>query len=148
MNTFLTLLLNGISLGAIYALIALGFAVIFKASEVVSFMHGSLLLFGAFTIAKLNESIGFFPAVIGDHFRQDEAGQGFLDSERKQAHGRRLAGSNARSKRGFHLDFLTSWKLKRSCPRQRAGECFRHSKSDGNEGQQKAGRGSRAGTMV
>ena len=65
MNTFLTLLLNGVSLGAIYALIALGFAVIFKASEVVSFMHGSLLLFGAFTIAKLNESIGFFPAVIG-----------------------------------------------------------------------------------
>jgi len=63
-NTFLTLLLNGISLGAIYALIALGFAVIFKASEVVSFMHGSLLLFGAFTIAKLNASIGFFPAFI------------------------------------------------------------------------------------
>ena len=62
MNTFLTLLLNGLSLGAIYALIALGFAIIFKASEVVSFMHGSLLLFGAFTIAKLNDSIGFFPA--------------------------------------------------------------------------------------
>ncbi len=41
MTTFLTLLLNGLSLGAIYALIALGFAVIFKASEVVSFMHGS-----------------------------------------------------------------------------------------------------------
>jgi len=64
MNTFLTLLLNGLSLGAIYALIALGFSVIFKASEVVSFMHGSLLLFGAFTIAKLNESIGFLPAVV------------------------------------------------------------------------------------
>jgi len=63
-TTFLTLLLNGLSLGAIYALIALGFAVIFKASEVVSFMHGSLLLFGAYTIARLNESIGFFPAVV------------------------------------------------------------------------------------
>ena len=63
MNTFLTLLLNGLSLGAIYALIALGFSVIFKASEVVSFMHGSLLLFGAFTIAKLNQSIGFYPAL-------------------------------------------------------------------------------------
>jgi len=62
MTTFLTLLLNGLSLGAIYALIALGFAVIFKASEVVSFMHGSLLLFGAYTIARLNDSIGFFPA--------------------------------------------------------------------------------------
>lgn len=63
MNTFLTLLLNGLSLGAIYALIALGFAIIFKASEVVSFMHGSLLLFGAYTIARLNESMGFLPAV-------------------------------------------------------------------------------------
>ncbi len=64
MNTFLTLLLNGISLGAIYALIALGFAIIFKASEVVSFMHGSLLLLGAYTIARLDTSIGFLPAVL------------------------------------------------------------------------------------
>ena len=63
MNTFLTLLLNGLSLGAIYALIALGFAIIFKASEVVSFMHGSLLLFGAYTIARLNDTMGFLPAV-------------------------------------------------------------------------------------
>ena len=64
MTTFLTLLLSGVSLGAIYALIALGFAVIFKASEVVSFMHGSLLLFGAFSIATLQPSIGFLPAVL------------------------------------------------------------------------------------
>ena len=64
MNTFLTLLLNGISLGAIYALIALGFTVIFKASEVVSFMQGSLLLFGAYTIARLNASMGFLPALV------------------------------------------------------------------------------------
>jgi len=63
-NTFLTLLWNGLSLGAIYALIALGFCVIFKASEVVSFMHGSLLLFGAFTIAKLSADIGFLPALL------------------------------------------------------------------------------------
>jgi branched-chain amino acid transport system permease protein len=63
-NTFLTLLLNGISLGAIYALIALGFAIIFKASEVVSFMHGSLLLLGAYTIAVLDTTIGFWPAVL------------------------------------------------------------------------------------
>ena len=64
MNTFLTLLLNGLSLGAIYALIALGFAVIFKASEVVSFMHGSLLLFGAYAIARLNDSLPFVVAAL------------------------------------------------------------------------------------
>ena len=64
MTQFLSLLLNGLSLGAIYALIALGFAVIFKASEVVSFMHGSLLLFGAYAIARLSASLGFWPGVV------------------------------------------------------------------------------------
>jgi len=61
---FLSLLLNGLSLGALYALIALGFVIIFKASEVVSFTHGSLLLLGAYSIARLSESIGFYPAVL------------------------------------------------------------------------------------
>ncbi|PRY48933.1 amino acid/amide ABC transporter membrane protein 1 (HAAT family) [Geodermatophilus tzadiensis] len=64
MTQFLSLLLNGISLGAIYALIALGFVIIFKASEVVSFTHGSLLLLGAYTIARLSDSLGFLPAVL------------------------------------------------------------------------------------
>jgi branched-chain amino acid transport system permease protein len=61
---FLSLLLNGISLGAMYALIALGFVIIFKASEVVSFTQGSLLLLGAYSIARLSEPIGFYPAVL------------------------------------------------------------------------------------
>jgi branched-chain amino acid transport system permease protein len=61
---FLSLLINGISLGALYALIALGFVIIFKASEVVSFTHGSLLLLGAYSIARLSEPIGFLPAVL------------------------------------------------------------------------------------
>jgi len=64
MTQFLSLLLNGISLGAIYALIAMGFAVIFKASEVVNFAHGSLLLLGAYLIARLHDSLGFVLAVI------------------------------------------------------------------------------------
>ncbi|MEX5720198.1 branched-chain amino acid ABC transporter permease [Geodermatophilus maliterrae] len=64
MTQFLSLLLNGISLGAIYALIALGFVIIFKASEVVSFTHGSLLLLGAYTIARLSDTLGFLPAVL------------------------------------------------------------------------------------
>ncbi|MGY1651065.1 branched-chain amino acid ABC transporter permease [Geodermatophilus sp. SYSU D01119] len=64
MTQFLSLLLNGISLGAIYALIALGFVIIFKASEVVSFTHGSLLLLGAYSIARLSEPLGFLPAVL------------------------------------------------------------------------------------
>ncbi len=64
MTQFLSLLLNGISLGAIYALIALGFVIIFKASEVVSFTHGSLLLLGAYTIARLSGTFGFALGVL------------------------------------------------------------------------------------
>ncbi|MCW2605678.1 MAG: braD [Frankiales bacterium] len=64
MTQFLSLLLNGLSLGAMYALIALGFSVIFKASEVVSFMHGSLLLFGAYTTARLAADLPFALAVL------------------------------------------------------------------------------------
>jgi branched-chain amino acid transport system permease protein len=61
---FLSLLLNGLSLGAVYALIALGFVIIFKASEVVSFMHGSLILLGAYLIAHYQRDIGFWPALV------------------------------------------------------------------------------------
>jgi branched-chain amino acid transport system permease protein len=57
---FLSLLVSGISLGAIYALIALGFVVIFKSSEVVSFMHGSLLLLGAYLVVRLQGPLGFW----------------------------------------------------------------------------------------
>ncbi|MCV2489888.1 branched-chain amino acid ABC transporter permease [Geodermatophilus sp. YIM 151500] len=64
MNQFLSLLLNGVSLGALYALIALGFVIIFKSSEVVSFTHGSLLLLGAYSIARLSGPLGFWLAVL------------------------------------------------------------------------------------
>jgi branched-chain amino acid transport system permease protein len=57
---FLSLLVSGISLGFIYALIALGFVVIFKASEVVSFMQGSLLLLGAYLVVELQGPLGFW----------------------------------------------------------------------------------------
>lgn len=64
MTQFLSLLVNGVSLGAVYALIALGFVIIFKASEVVSFMHGSLILLGAYLIAHYQTSLGFWTAAL------------------------------------------------------------------------------------
>ncbi|GAA0233084.1 branched-chain amino acid ABC transporter permease [Cryptosporangium japonicum] len=60
MTQFLSLLLNGVSLGAMYALIALGFVIIFKASGVVNFAHGSFLLLGAYTIVRLSDPLGFW----------------------------------------------------------------------------------------
>ena len=52
MSFFLELLINGLSVGAVYALIALGFVIIFKATEVINFAHGSLLLLGGFVISE------------------------------------------------------------------------------------------------
>jgi len=50
---FLQLLISGVSLGAVYALLALGFVVVFKASGVVNFAHPALLMVGAYVTARL-----------------------------------------------------------------------------------------------
>jgi branched-chain amino acid transport system permease protein len=63
-TVFLELVVNGISVGAVYALIALGFVVIFKATEVVNFTHASLLLAGGFAIARLHPLLGFWAALL------------------------------------------------------------------------------------
>jgi len=61
---FVELLIQGVSLGFIYALIALGFVVIFKATEVVNFAHGSLLLLGAYVVGVSNQQFGFWLALL------------------------------------------------------------------------------------
>ncbi|MGC9976092.1 MAG: branched-chain amino acid ABC transporter permease [Syntrophales bacterium] len=48
MNFFLQLLVNGISIGFLYGLSAMGFVMIFKSSSVLNFAHGELLAIGAF----------------------------------------------------------------------------------------------------
>ena len=63
MNQFATLFVGGLFLGSIYSLVALGFVTVFKATHVINFAQGSVLLLGAYVIARLHESIGFWPAV-------------------------------------------------------------------------------------
>ncbi|MBW1805439.1 MAG: branched-chain amino acid ABC transporter permease [Deltaproteobacteria bacterium] len=54
MEFFLQLLINGVSLGFLYALSALGFVMIFKSSSVLNFAHGELLAIGAFLFLVLS----------------------------------------------------------------------------------------------
>ena len=63
MTEFLELTLSGLSLGCIYALIAIGFVLVFKATGVVNFAHGSILLLGAYVAARLQADVGFWPAL-------------------------------------------------------------------------------------
>jgi branched-chain amino acid transport system permease protein len=61
---FVELLVNGVSLGCIAALIALGFVVVFKATRVVNFAYGSLLLLGAYVVGRYHDRFGFAGAVL------------------------------------------------------------------------------------
>jgi branched-chain amino acid transport system permease protein len=65
MATFTQLLTSGLALGAIYALIALGFVVIYRASQVFNFAHGELLAFGALmTVSLSNAGVPWVLAVV------------------------------------------------------------------------------------
>lgn len=50
MDVFLQLTVSGLSNGMIYALAAAGFVVVYKASDVINFAQGDLLLLGAYLI--------------------------------------------------------------------------------------------------
>jgi branched-chain amino acid transport system permease protein len=71
MSFFLQLLINGISIGFLYGLSAMGFVMIFKSSSVLNFAHGELLALGAFfflalvTWAKLPIVVAFLVTLAG-----------------------------------------------------------------------------------
>ncbi|MFF1822909.1 branched-chain amino acid ABC transporter permease [Kribbella sp. NPDC058245] len=64
MTTFVQLMLNGLGKGAVFALLALGFVVIFKATEVVNFAHGSLVLFGGYLVLVTKDTVGWAAAAV------------------------------------------------------------------------------------
>jgi branched-chain amino acid transport system permease protein len=54
MQFFIQLFFQGLSIGFLYALAALGFVMIFKSSSVLNFAHGELLAIGAFIFLVLS----------------------------------------------------------------------------------------------
>jgi branched-chain amino acid transport system permease protein len=71
MEFFFQILINGLSIGFLYALAALGFVMIFKSSSVLNFAHGELMAIGAFlflvltTWAKLPIWLAFILTLAG-----------------------------------------------------------------------------------
>jgi branched-chain amino acid transport system permease protein len=61
----LQLTLNGLTLGLIYALIAVGLSLIFGVMEIINFAHGELLMLGAFAMAFALPVMGllYWPAL-------------------------------------------------------------------------------------
>lgn len=65
MSDLLQFAFQGLALGAIYALVALGFVIIYKATDVINFSHGELMLLGAYLVYSFHNEAGlpFFLAV-------------------------------------------------------------------------------------
>ena len=58
MAEFLQLLIIGISQGCVYGLIAMGFVMIYKATEMVNFAQGDIMMFGAFVAFTFSAIVG------------------------------------------------------------------------------------------
>jgi len=58
MSTFLQQLINGISLGAIYSLIALGYTMVYGVLKLINFAHGDVYMVGAFMGFYLANGLG------------------------------------------------------------------------------------------
>jgi len=65
MDYFFQLVFSGIAMGCLYALIALGFVVVYKATEILNFAHGEIMMISAYVCYVLIKflHIPFFPAV-------------------------------------------------------------------------------------
>jgi branched-chain amino acid transport system permease protein len=53
MGFFLDLFVNGLMIGSMYALVALGFVLIYKATSVINFAQGEVVMFGGYIAAAL-----------------------------------------------------------------------------------------------
>ena len=63
-TTFLQFFINGIVLGAIYVLLAIGLSIIFGMIGIVNLTHGILYMLGAYATVTLSPYLGFFPNLV------------------------------------------------------------------------------------
>ncbi len=66
MSDFLQFLVAGVAVGTLYALVALGFVIIYKATGIINFAQGALALVGAYLTYNASQTWGlpFFAAVL------------------------------------------------------------------------------------
>jgi branched-chain amino acid transport system permease protein len=61
MINFLTYLINGISLGSIYAIIALGYTMVYGIAKMLNFAHGDVIMIGGYLIYTFATTYGMHP---------------------------------------------------------------------------------------
>ena len=63
MMNFLSYLINGISLGSVYAIIALGYTMVYGIAMMLNFAHGDIIMVGGFTAFTVVSTMGGSPIV-------------------------------------------------------------------------------------
>ena len=61
--SFITYLINGISLGSVYAIIALGYTMVYGIAKMLNFAHGDIIMVGGFAVFTITTTLGLPPIV-------------------------------------------------------------------------------------
>ncbi len=61
--SFLNYLINGISLGSVYAIIALGYTMVYGIAKMLNFAHGDVIMVGGFVVFTMSSRMGLSPAL-------------------------------------------------------------------------------------
>ena len=61
--SFISYLSNGISLGSVYAIIALGYTMVYGIAKMLNFAHGDIIMVGGFTVFTIVSTAGGSPVV-------------------------------------------------------------------------------------
>ena len=63
----LTIIINGLSIGGIYAMIALGYTMVYGIAKMLNFAHGDIIMVGAYTVVLLfttSPTVGIISALV------------------------------------------------------------------------------------
>ena len=63
MSSFFSYLINGISLGSIYAIIALGYTMVYGIAKMLNFAHGDVIMVGSYMTFLMASSLGLPPVL-------------------------------------------------------------------------------------
>ena len=64
MTRLIETLISGLSLGSIYALMALGYTMVYGIAKMLNFAHGDIIMVGAFSAFTVISTLGM-PPVLG-----------------------------------------------------------------------------------
>ncbi len=59
--SFISYLINGISLGSVYAIIALGYTMVYGIAKMLNFAHGDIIMVGGYVVLTIVTSMGMSP---------------------------------------------------------------------------------------